>query len=755
MRKITAVLAAAVLWLQCGAALAASSAWQSDDRTQSLLSELGIMSGDDDGDFKYDSYVTRAEMAKLAVASSSAKNSVASGMKFSPFSDVKSDLWAAPYIRAAVTAGIVSGYIDGTFRPDGTVTYEEACTMMLKVLGYTDADFGASYPYGQVGMAERLEMTDGVNASVGDPLTRRQVAVLICNTLDTKLKDSQSDLITVHDCAIIEDVTIIADSAEDSTLASDEISTSSGIYRLKSSRFDPDFVGMRGDMVVKDGKYYVSFSPDGEVSSDRYIIYSPLNDAILCYKEGNNSSMIELSISSTTTCYKDSKSYTYSQLRSEMEMGDTIRIRYNDKGEIDYINFSENDMDGPIKVVGSGWINSFDTDESTKIMRDGSKVSEGEIKTNDIIYYSGTLNMILAYSKKITGVYESAAPSKDMPQTVTVSGVSYEVEGVEAFNDLSSSGTLSYGDTITILMGKDGNKVAGVVTNTAAVSEQVVGYAIGSGRDTFLNSDGTTYTSYYLNIVTPDGTVYKYPTEYDKSGNVNKVVRAAVKNGYASISTVNTVSSLTGYVDYSKMLIGSKTAASDIKIIDISKIAGSDTAVYAKTYMQRIDGVTLGSGSAAYYSTNSNGEISELILQNVTGDMYNYGMVVSSGTQSAGEDATHKTFSILSDNASYSASKFSLTAGVPVQFAAEGGTASYASKLREYTGTVTELTQYKVVMGGKEYLLSDKVKVFKEITSLGYLEMSINDAISGDYKYYCYYDKTESEGGRVRVIVCK
>ncbi|MGN0182062.1 MAG: S-layer homology domain-containing protein [Candidatus Ornithomonoglobus sp.] len=760
MKKIISALLTAAMAVSAVTAVpftasAASSSWQSDTEMMSLLSALDIMVGDDNGNFNLDSYVTRAEMTKIAVAASSSKNTVAIGMKFSPFSDVGSTFWGAPYIQAAVSAGIVNGYIDGTFRPDGTVTYEEAITMMLRVLGYESSDFGASYPYGQVGMANNLEMTENMYADIGEPLTRRQVAHLVCNTLDTSMKASTNDLISVHNCTILSDVTIIASQADDATLASDEISTTSGKYRIKDDYFDDGFVGCRGDMVIKDGKYYVAFSPDSSYASDKYVIYSTLNDAILAYPDGNNTNIRQFTISDTTTCYMNSTAYTYGSLRSQMEMGDTIRIRYKDNGEVDYINYSKGSMDGPIKVTSSSWINRFAADSSTKIMRDGTKASASDIMTNDIVYYSSALNMVLAYSKKVTGVYESASPSKDSPQSVTVSGVTYQVEGVEAFNDLSSSGSLNYGDTITLLMGKDGLQVAGVVTNTAASTDSVVGYVTASGKDTFNNPDGTTYTSYYVNIVTPDGTSYKYPTEYDKSSNVNKVVRASVVNGYATINALTSNTSLSGYVSYAKMQIGSKAVASDVKILDISKIAGSDTTAYTKTYIQRIDGITLSSSNVVYYATNTSGAVSELILQNVTGDMYQYGMVMSSSTQSAGEDATYKTYSILSDNATYSASRFSLTAGIPVQFAASSSTATYAVSLKSYSGTVSELTQVKAVIGSNEYLLSDKVKVFNKLSGLGYLEMSLNDAINGDYSYTCYYDKTEENGGRIRVIVCE
>ncbi|MCH5212345.1 MAG: S-layer homology domain-containing protein [Oscillospiraceae bacterium] len=754
MKKIISALLAAAVMVPAAVlpVSASSSAWQRDTEITSLLSALDIMVGDDSGNFNLDSYVTRAEMAKIAVASSSYKNTVAKGMSFSPFSDVKSSFWGAPYIQAAVSAGIVDGYIDGTFKPDGTVTYEEAITMMLKVLGYSNSDFGASYPYGQVGAAENLEMTDGMNSGIGEWLTRRQVAQLVANTLDTPMKSTGADLITVHGCQIMEDVTIISDSHDDSKLASDEIATSNGKYRIKGSGFNSDYVGLRGDMVIKDGKYFVAFSPDGDVISNRYIVYATLNDKILAYQAGDNTNLRQLDISSTTTCYKNSNAYTYAALKSEMEMGDIIRVRYNDNNEVDYINYSEGNLVGPLKVTSSSWMGSFETNSSTKVMRDGTKVEKSDIQTNDIVYFCNDLNMIMAYSKKITGIYESASPSKDAPQSVTVSGVSYEIEGSEAFNALSSSGSLNYGDTITLLMGKDGKKIAGVVTNTTSdsITTTLTGYAIAAGRKEFTNSDGTTYTSNYITAVTVNGDSYTYPTTGDVSGRVGSVVNITIKNGKATVGVVSSNnSSIAGLVSYGNRTIGGYKAASNISILDTTSYSAG-VPLYTKTYLQRIDGMALTAANIKYYKTNSNGEISELILNNVTGDMYSYGLVTYTHSSTG---SGYSTIDI--DNSVYTYST-TVQVGTGVQAVLAGGAVKSTTRLAAYSGAVESLTTAEVVIGNNTYTLSDKVKVYKKIDTGNYQSMSLNDAISDfkNYSFVCYYDKPESSGGRIRVIVC-
>lgn len=744
-RILSAVIAAVIGTSFIVPVSAANNKWQTDSEMASLLSGLNIMVGDDDGNFNFDNNVTRAEMAKIAVAASSYKNTVALGLQFSPFSDVKGTFWGAPYIRAAVSAGIVEGFIDGTFRPNDTVSYEQAITMMLRVLGYTETDFGASYPYGQLGMADGLKMTSGINGTIGTPMTRRDVAKLVCNTLDTKSKATGQDLIAVHDCQFLEDVTIIASNADDSSLGSDEISTSVGKYRIDDN-FDDGYVGSKGDMVIKDGKYFVAFSSEYGSTADKYIIYSTLNDAILCYPDGNNTTIKQFRLSDSTVCYKDSVAYTYGAVRQQMEMGDVLRIRYRNDGEVDYISYSEGSLEGPIKAISSEWTNSFNTDNNTKIVRDGKQVDKSDIQTNDILYYSKHLNMVMAYTQKITGVYEDAIPSKDLPRSVVVSGVTYEVEGVDAFNDLSSNGTVSIGDTVTLLLGRDGEQVAGVATvNTTSGS--ITGYIAGSGKKEFKKNDGTTYTSYYIDVVTADGTLYTYPTASDKKNNVNTVCKITIKDGIAQVGGAIKATSISGVVDYSEMTIGTKSVSDNVVILDVAQDAHTDVAMYTKTYMQRIDGMTLDSGDVLYAKTNTKGEITEMILQNATGDMYSYGIVTSvtkNGTYVTGA-------TIESDGTSYTIVNMkSLGVGLPVKFIKNGMGADYATKLEQVSGSVSEFNQGYVTIKDKRYIISPDVEVYEK-DGTRYMRTSLTTAINGNYSRSFYTD--DKDNGRIRVII--
>ena len=87
-----------------------------------VLSALDIMTGNENGDLMLSRRVSRAEFTKLIVAASPMGENVGASTTVSPYPDVPYSHWAAPHVEAAVAAGYVNGYLDGTFHPDEDIT---------------------------------------------------------------------------------------------------------------------------------------------------------------------------------------------------------------------------------------------------------------------------------------------------------------------------------------------------------------------------------------------------------------------------------------------------------------------------------------------------------------------------------------------------------------------------------------------------------------------------------------------------------
>ena len=128
--------------------------------------------------------LTRGQAARLLTAFSAYRDTTtAQGRTGRLYSDVDSDSPYAVYIRTAVQNGWMTGYSDGSFRPDNTVTLEEACTMALRLLGYDVAKLGGTFPTAQLSTASALGLRNEINARQGETLTLEQGTMLFYNAL--------------------------------------------------------------------------------------------------------------------------------------------------------------------------------------------------------------------------------------------------------------------------------------------------------------------------------------------------------------------------------------------------------------------------------------------------------------------------------------------------------------------------------------------------------------------------------------------
>ena len=128
--------------------------------------------------------VTRGAFAKMLVSFSTYRESVdAQGTVGTLYRDVPGNSQWAPYIRIAVQQGWMNGYTDGSFRPDTTVTLEEACAAVLKLLSYKTTDLTGSFPQAQLNKAQQIGLRDQLTCTQGQAMTYEQCTLLLYNAL--------------------------------------------------------------------------------------------------------------------------------------------------------------------------------------------------------------------------------------------------------------------------------------------------------------------------------------------------------------------------------------------------------------------------------------------------------------------------------------------------------------------------------------------------------------------------------------------
>lgn len=177
-RFLLLLLCAALLLSMCSVAFATDA-----DTRLEVVRVLGIMVGDTHGNLNLDKAVTRAEFTKMMAAASTHKDSVTTGGGASLFTDVKTGHWAGNYIGVAVDEGWMVGYIDGSFRPEKTITLEEGCTALLRMLGYDASTLAGAYPSAQLSKAQAVGLRDDLAGERGHVLTRQDCVTLFYNLL--------------------------------------------------------------------------------------------------------------------------------------------------------------------------------------------------------------------------------------------------------------------------------------------------------------------------------------------------------------------------------------------------------------------------------------------------------------------------------------------------------------------------------------------------------------------------------------------
>lgn len=184
---------------------------EAGSKVESAVTKLvayNIISGYPDGTFKPDGQITRGEFAAVITRFEGIAQSLGSDA-VTGFADLDNDVqnaWARPYVKAAVDAGIINGFDDGTFRAGEPVTYEQAIKMIICAIDYqvvanselarlqaTNAA-NITWSSGYIAAANKNNITLGaMTANITGPATRGIVAILTSNALDAPKLNIKDD----------------------------------------------------------------------------------------------------------------------------------------------------------------------------------------------------------------------------------------------------------------------------------------------------------------------------------------------------------------------------------------------------------------------------------------------------------------------------------------------------------------------------------------------------------------------------------
>ena len=289
--------------------------------------------------------------------------------------------------------------------------------------------------------------------------------------------------------------------------------------------------------------------------------------------------------------------------------------------EIDYALLVQSVTEGPF-VLEKGNVSAllpFKADNTNvTVYRNSTASSLEEILPYDVYYYSKNMRTVWAYSQKVTGLYTGALPSGSAPNTVVVAGGNYPIGSSEAAFALSTKGKFGFGDTVTLLLGMNGDVVS--VLDPELSNETVYGVVTKYQTLSYKDSSGKLISENSVMVAGTDGVLRQFMVG-GLTFSAGNIVSATYTNSESVVKLLANAY-LTGQINAEATQIGTYKFAKEVEIIDVSPTGG-----FAKLYPNRLAGAVLNSNDVRYYTLDSAGAVDRLILNNITGDLNTYGIV--------------------------------------------------------------------------------------------------------------------------------
>ena len=754
-----------------------------------MLRLLGVVDGTGGTSFKPGGTLSRAEFCKMTVEIMGRGGEEPAQRSRTIFTDVGPTYWARGYVNLAssITIGggtgedasagtrLIMGVGDGTFQPNRAITYGEAVTILMRVLGYSDGDVatGTNWYDGYVGLGQSSGLADGLTISGGDNITRGQAAILFYNLLFTESKGGDQIYLTTLGGSLENNAIILSTNATADDGTTGSVLTTSGTYKTDRATFDETLNGTRGQLVLDKEKKLLAVLPEeGSTLRSVTVMGTPEANAIPILGDET------ISVTLQTPVYKsDSQSAdTYENVWTSLRSGTPLKLCFNGSGQLDYIYMSaggavvSDDNVLVAKNKPSGTSNPFASlsgGKTPQIFKNGIPADLTDLRQYDVGTYDAGSNTLFVSDLKLTGLYENAYPNSNAPSTVTVMGAEFSVLP-SAIPDLAQ---FKVGDRMTLLLTTTG-QVAGAVSTDVAKSNAVGVAKVTAGGE---GSDGTAEITLLDGLITLKGS-----TTGSEKLNGYLVTVSSGRRGYLTLSRVNGKGA-SGILNLTTGRVGTKALSEGARFFEQ---VGNGELVEIERSDITVD--TVPANKITYVGYDWAGRVDKLVLDDVTGDRYDYGMIYyrPAGPQDV-EDAvpdpdtgkvpqTYQNGEIRVTNGSGQQSYVvgSVEGAKSGRYGGIAGSLDTLNGKHRLAGYVpltsadgirrSQIDTSTMVLTTNEMVLpiSSQVQIYSEATGGWYTvskDASAKDnlerALAFSNDMTVYYDRTPGEGGKVRIIV--
>lgn len=574
------------------------------DRSTAMAVEslrlLGVLDGYGDGTFRPGTVLNRAQFCKMAVYAMNGSSELSRYRTVTIFPDVKPSHWAAAYINmAAKGKDIISGYADGRFHPDRTVTVGQAVTILMRMLGYKDEDIGGIWPDSYMAEAATVGLTEGVSTNGSAGLTRAQAARLFLNLLRTQTKEGGTTFASTLG-QTVQGVLLSADTEG----GEGRLRLSAGTYTLTEGKASNGMLnGMKGTLIVdsKSGRA-LTFVPE-DLGSSKTVVLASAKATEMTDTSGNT-----YTVKSDTQVFQNGEASSWGEAYTWLNAGTSVTLYLDAAGNVDYVFVGGGGNATSAVIVyekGStaGFASLAGGATGYTIYKNGVRASSGDMRKYDVATYSAVTNSIRVSDTRITGYYEDCSPNPSEPSKITVLGHEFNVLP----SAMQTVSKFRPGDQITLLLTED-NQVAGAVEATGTTAS---GNAIGIAEV----SSGSATVNLLCGIQVK-GSVKLSASDVERLNGQLVRVSSNKKDG---LSLTRLTGGVSGDLDVENGKLGSRELAENVIIFQ------NDGSGLTAISLSQITEAKVPSSQITYAGTDWADRVKVIVLNSVTGSGYIFG----------------------------------------------------------------------------------------------------------------------------------
>ena len=314
--------------------------------------------------------------------------------------------------------------------------------------------------------------------------------------------------------------------------------------------------------------------------------------------------------------YEDCAALLYNALTANTASGSAYGTSLGftvSNGQVDGSTVLMSSLQGPF-VAGADTQLPF---APAAVYRNDKVSPSAELNQYDVYYYSESLQTVWIYTRKAAGRITAVSPSASAPTAITVAGSSYTLGSTAVASQVSSLNGGGVGQVVTLLLGMN-NEAAGIVTGQEA--DEVFYGVVQSATRSLVEENGADVLQ-NVSVMCTDGITRSVNVDKSLNFPTGWLVQISVNSNGESVKSISGKST-SGTVNADATALGNAQLADDVEILDTTSggVAGT-------VRPSRLSGVTLSDSDVRYYTTNAAGQIDRLILKDVTGDLWKYGVL--------------------------------------------------------------------------------------------------------------------------------